>query len=473
MPSLNWIGKDKIENHDKEVAFRLMKKNEKLSLGKNSENLIVEGDNLEALKALMPHYVGKVKCIYIDPPYNTGNESWTYNDKVNSSRIKEWLEQTVGIDDLERHDKWLCMMYPRLKLLKELLSEDGAIYMQLDYNEAHHGKILMDEIFGPENFQREIIWRIGWLSGYKTIEKNYIRNHDTILFYSKNAKKLEFFKNYNKQENYLERFNGQSAKELLQYFKNIGLNKKKSSEALKFATKVGLPDRYPLEDTWNSSPYDKLNSIAIVSFSGEKVSKLLNVEEFKGQKSVDLVKRIIKAHTKENDIVLDSFGGTGTTGHAVLELNKEDGGNRKFILVELEKDIAQKITSQRIRKISKNLNGSFEYVTLGDPLFESSGAINQKVSFKDLASYVYFMETHTNINLNKIKDNFIGEYNGQEFYLLFKDKDKNILNESSVKKIWKSKLPKIVYADKCLIDQAKLDKLGIIFKQIPYSVKTY
>src|SRR3989338_8876964 len=126
MPSLNWIGKDKIENHDKEVAFRLLKKNEKLSLGKSSENLIVEGDNLEALKALMPHYAGQVKCIYIDPPYNTGEEKWVYNDNVNSHEIRKWLGKVVGdeAEDLTRHDKWLCMMYPRLVLLKKFLNAD-------------------------------------------------------------------------------------------------------------------------------------------------------------------------------------------------------------------------------------------------------------------------------------------------------------------------------------------------------------
>ena len=157
MPTLNWIGKDKIVNHDKEVPFRLMRKVKKFSLGK-SENLIVEGDNLEALKALMPFYYGKVKCIYIDPPYNTGNEKWIYNDKVNSSRIREWLGKVVGPEgeDLTRHDKWLCMMYPRLKLLHDLLSNDGAIFVSIDDNEVHNLRIIMDDIFGPENFIAEL-----------------------------------------------------------------------------------------------------------------------------------------------------------------------------------------------------------------------------------------------------------------------------------------------------------------------------
>jgi len=160
MPTLNWIGKEKIVNHDKEVPFRLLRKNKKYSLG-NSENLILEGDNLEALKALMPFYYGKIKCIYIDPPYNTGNEKWVYNDKVNSPKIREWLGKVVGPegDDLCRHDKWLCMMYPRLKLLKDLLKDDGVIFISIDDNEHCYLKHIMDDVFGSENFITTFIWK--------------------------------------------------------------------------------------------------------------------------------------------------------------------------------------------------------------------------------------------------------------------------------------------------------------------------
>ncbi len=135
MPSLNWIGKEAVVNHDKEVPFRLLKKVKTTSVGDDSQNLIIHGDNLEALKALMPYYYEKIKCIYIDPPYNTGNESWIYNDKVNSPKIKQWLGKVVGkeLEELTRHDKWLCMMYPRLKLLRDLLSEDGAIFVSAQY----------------------------------------------------------------------------------------------------------------------------------------------------------------------------------------------------------------------------------------------------------------------------------------------------------------------------------------------------
>jgi adenine specific DNA methylase Mod len=154
MPTLNWIGKEAVIRHHKEVPFRLLETDEKLSHGDQGDgNLIVQGDNLHALKALLPRYAGKVKCIYIDPPYNTGKEGWVYNDNVNSPEIRQWLEKTVGKEgeDLSRHDKWLCMMYPRLVLLKEFLSEDGAIFVSIDNVEVANLVLLMSEIFDGQN----------------------------------------------------------------------------------------------------------------------------------------------------------------------------------------------------------------------------------------------------------------------------------------------------------------------------------
>lgn len=285
-----------------------------------NDNLIIKGNNLLTIVALLKKYEGKIKLIYIDPPYNTGSDTFGYNDKFNRS-------------------SWLTFMKNRLEIAKKLLSEDGAIYVQLDYHQAHYAKILMDEIFGEENFQREIIWRIGWLSGYKTIEKNWIRNHDTILFYSKNNNSLSFNKYYIPREE----------------FKDIA---KSNAE------------RYPIEDVWNGNEYDDLNSIAIVSFAGETVSKLLNPDdEVKGQKSEKLIERIIKAHTDENDIVLDFFGGTGTTAAVAHKMK------RRYILCEqLDKHVdiilrrMKKVIAGEQSGISKRNNwhggGSFVYCEL-------------------------------------------------------------------------------------------------------------
>lgn len=288
--------------------------------GTITDNLIIKGNNLLALHTLKEEFAGKVKLIYIDPPYNTGTDSFGYNDNFNRST-------------------WLTFMKSRLQIAKTLLSNDGAIYVQLDYHQVHYLKILMDEVFGEKNYQREIIWRIGWLSGYKTADNNWIRNHDTILFYSKDERQLKFIKNYIPKSE----------------FKSIA-----SSNA----------ERYPIEDVWNGNEYDDLNSIAIVSFSGETVSKMLNSEdEVKGQKSEKLLERIIKAHTEEGEIVLDFFGGTGTTAAVAHKLN------RQYIIIEqLEKHID--ICVRRIKKviggeqsgISKRNNwqggGSFVYLEL-------------------------------------------------------------------------------------------------------------
>jgi site-specific DNA-methyltransferase (adenine-specific)/adenine-specific DNA-methyltransferase len=160
MPTLDWIGKAAVVNHHRQVPYRLLQCDPALSAGDaDAGNLLVQGDNLHALKALLPYYAGKVKCIYIDPPYNTGNEGWVYNDNVNSPEIREWLGQVVGreAEDLSRHDKWLCMMYPRLALLKEFLAEDGAIFVSIDDNEVHTLRALLDELFGNKNFVATII----------------------------------------------------------------------------------------------------------------------------------------------------------------------------------------------------------------------------------------------------------------------------------------------------------------------------
>lgn len=293
-----------------------------------SDNLIIKGNNLLAISSLLNKYEGKIKLIYIDPPYNTGSDSFGYNDSFNRS-------------------SWLTFMKNRLQIAKQLLTTDGAIYVQLDYHQVHYAKVLMDEIFGEDNFQREIIWRIGWLSGYKTKDNNWIRNHDTILFYSKNNHYLDFKKHYIPKSE----------------FKSIA-----NSNA----------ERYPIEDVWNGNEYDDLNSIAIVSFSGETVSKMLNPEdEVKGQKSEKLIERIIKAHTDEGDIVLDFFGGTGTTAAVAHKLH------RKYIVCEqLDKHI-----DIMLRRLEKVIDG------------EQSG-ISKRNNWQGGGSFVY-------CELAKLNQNFV------------------------------------------------------------------
>lgn len=293
-----------------------------------TDNLIIKGNNLLSISSLLQKFAGKIKLIYIDPPYNTGTDTFSYNDKFNRS-------------------SWLTFMKNRLKIAKELLSNDGAIYVQLDYHQVHYAKILMDEIFGEENFQREIIWRIGWLSGYKTKDNNWIRNHDTILFYSKNNNSLRFIKNYIPRNE----------------FKEIA---------------KGNTDRYPIEDVWNGNEYDDLNSIAIVSFAGETVSKLLTPDdEVKGQKSEKLIERILRAHTLEGDIVLDFFGGTGTTAAVAHKMSR-----RYIVCEQLEEH-----TDIELRRLNKVIAG------------EQSG-VSKRNNWQGGGSFVY-------CELAKLNQNYV------------------------------------------------------------------
>ena len=186
MPTLHFKGKPLVQNHHLVVPFSELEAVKSRGVGKSPslhDNLIIEGDNLKALKALLPAFHGKVKCIYIDPPYNTGNEGWIYNDKVNSPMIRDWLGKTVDRDDLTRHDKWCCMMLPRLKLLRELLTDDGAIFVSIDDNEVHHLRCLMDEVFGEENFVATVIWQKVFAP--KNTAKYFSEDHDFVVVYAR------------------------------------------------------------------------------------------------------------------------------------------------------------------------------------------------------------------------------------------------------------------------------------------------
>ena len=188
MPTLDFKGKQHIYAHHLTVPYKPLKPDENLSCNSSDidDNLIIHGDNLHALKALLPRYANRVNCIYIDPPYNTGNEGWVYNDNVNSPLMKQWLTENAPVDneDLERHDKWLCMMWPRLHLLRELLAEDGVIFISIDDNEQHHLRMLMDEVFKAQNFVTNIIWQKKFSP--QNDAKYFSDNHDFVLCYAKN-----------------------------------------------------------------------------------------------------------------------------------------------------------------------------------------------------------------------------------------------------------------------------------------------
>lgn len=504
MPLLNWIGKEAVVNHDKEVPFRLLKKVKGVSVGEESQNLIVHGDNLEGLKALMPYYYGKIKCIYIDPPYNTGNENWVYNDKVNSPKIKQWLQKTVKSDDLTRHDKWLSMMYPRLKLLRDLLSNDGVIFISIDDNEHCHLKLLMDEIFGEENLITTVVW--ARKRGRDNSAKFFSKSHEYILVYTKDINKAEIFKvemDAKTEDAYKDnrdndprgpyrllgawargtqdgpRFefiskNGKVFSERKWLFSRDSLQKLDADNRLIFIGDKIYRKLFRSEHQ-GTVPETIWSDTSNAANASDEIKDIFGGQIFDTPKPIPLLKRLFQISTKKDDIILDSFAGSGTTGHAVLDLNKEDGGNRKFILVEMEDNIAKDITAERVKRAIKKYDykEGFEYCELDKPLFNEHGQIEESCDFNQFATYIYFTETQKNIDNKEIDGNFIGEDGATEYYLVYKEPRQNVLDKSLIKKLKKTENKKVVYADRCMLDDDTLKEFNLVFKQIPYEVKVY
>jgi len=401
---------------DGEHEVQEIKRNED---GIISENLLIKGNNLIAMHSLKRQFAGRVRLIFIDPPYNTGSDTFAYNDNFN-------------------HSTWLTFMKNRLEIARELLTEDGSIYVSIDSNEVHYLKVLMDEIFGRECFKREIIWRIGWVSGFKSGEniKNYIRNHDTILYYTKNPNNFVFNKEYayNKFEDYQETFNDDNKRSIKKKLKELNVSDKDSKEFVEYITKLGLPERYPLEDTWNCSVYDKLNSIAVVSYSGEKVSKMLGVDEIKGQKAEKLVQRIIEVSSNKGDIVMDFHVGTGTTCAVAHKMGVQYIGIEQMDYIEdttkerLKKVISGKDNSGITREVNWKGGGDFIYCELAQfnqiaaQKIINAKSLNELMDlFENELCEKYFLDY--NLNIREFKEKVIKE---KEFIKLGLKKQKKM-----------------------------------------------
>ncbi|WQY50871.1 site-specific DNA-methyltransferase [Helicobacter pylori] len=355
------------------------------ALKDKNTNYLIKGNNLIALHSLKKKFAKQVKCIYIDPPYNTGNDSFNYNDNFN-------------------HSSWLVFMKNRLEAAREFLSDDGSIYINLDYNEVHYCKVLMDEIFGVENFQREIIWRIGWLSGYKTSVNNFIRNHDTILFYSKSDNYL-FNKTYIENKDFLQLL---TKNEVQNAFKKFSFPQEKVDDFLTFINHENRGEKYPLEDTWNSNKWDKLNSIAIDS-SVSRVDETIVIddENFKGQKPESLIQRILEVSTNENDLVLDFFAGSGTTCAVAHKMK------RRYIGIE-QMDYIETITKERLKKVIEG----------------EQGGISKKCGFKGGGSFVYAELKEVNL---EIKKQILNANSASECLKIFNDLNERFLKRADCK----------------------------------------
>ncbi|GAA7343641.1 site-specific DNA-methyltransferase [Helicobacter pylori] len=355
------------------------------ALKDKNTNYLIKGNNLIALYSLKKKFAKQVKCIYIDPPYNTGNDSFNYNDNFN-------------------HSSWLVFMKNRLEVAREFLSDDGSIYINLDYNEVHYCKVLMDEIFKRENFRSEIIWRMGFLSGYKTAAKKYIRNHDTILFYSKSDNYL-FNKIYIENKDFLQLL---TKNEVQNAFKKFSFPQEKVDDFLTFINHENRGEKYPLEDTWNSNKWDKLNSIAIDS-SVSRVDETIAIddENFKGQKPESLIQRILEVSTNENDLVLDFFAGSGTT-LAVAHKMK-----RRYIGIE-QMDYIETITKERLKKVIEG----------------EQGGISKKCDFKGGGSFVYAELKEVNL---EVKKQILNAKSKSECQKIFDDLNERFLKRADCK----------------------------------------
>jgi len=555
MPTLDWIGKKAVVNHHRDVPYRLIHCDKDKSVGDpDAGNLLVQGDNLEALKALLPYYAGKVKCIYIDPPYNTGNEGWVYNDNVNSPEIRAWLGSVVGkeAEDLSRHDKWLCMMYPRLRLLKEFLREDGSIWISIDDNEGHYLKVIMDDLFGRKNFIADIAWKrrdgapndrkIGAIYDHTLV----YGSEDYMNLMARTEKADSQYKLYEEPFGFDERgpfrkvdstgnakggrfvesliypvtnpFTGEEVyprkgrcwvyhREVMEsmvadrrfFWGKAGRAGTPMRKLFKTEAKTGMT----ASTIWDDVGLNQHAARELEVIFGEKAF-------FETPKPEGLLKRVIEIATQPNDIVLDSFSGSGTTGAVAHKMG------RKHISVEMGEHAHTHIVP-RYRKVIEGEQGGisadvgwqggggFRFCTLGEPLFDSDGNVSPAVAFPELAAHVFFCETGSPIPRRATSSTpLIGTFQNRAIYLLhnaeavgvpiakssevgtgsredFASKNSFSANAGNVLTggvLDALPLPepgfagaRIVYGEGCTVPDERLSRLGVTFKQIPYQIE--
>ena len=576
MPTLNWIGKDKVVNHHLDVPFRTLEKQYTFAPNgvDGDGNMIIHGDNLDALKALLPMYEGRVKCIYIDPPYNTGNEKWVYNDNVNDPHIKAWLGKVVGAEgeDLSRHDKWLCMMYPRLKLLQKLMAEDGVIFISIDDAEYANLKLICDEIFGANCFVSNISWQRTYST--RNDSKGIVNEVEHILVYSKlpdwqpsklprtvemNAKyknpdndttlwrtdnafapgaashqgmvyaiqhpftgKLIYPGNARcwtfGQEQTLEIMRGWCDYELRDLHDDekraevcgtsidavrkgvMGIVLSKSlEESAAQATLVYKRGQWPrffftkggqggiarktyLENVGGKLPTN-FWSHNDTGHTDEAKKELLSI--FKGKAPFDtpkpsrLIQFVLQIVGDKDAIILDSFAGSGTTAHAVLNMNKQDGGNRKFILVEMG-DYAESITAERVRRVIngygegnkavEGTGGGFSFYELGDALL-INGMLNPNAAEEKIRAYVYYTETRCALPAACENEKYLlGVHENHAYYFYYEADRMTTLNRAFLQTIQTRAEGYLIYADSNTLSAEDMARFHITFKKIPRDI---
>lgn len=504
MPILQWLNRDKSIKESGRVPYRLLKADPKLSYGdENTENMLIQGDNLDALKALLPYYAGKVKCIYIDPPYNTKTAFDHYDDNL-------------------EHMTWLNMIYPRLEILKELLSENGSIWISIDDSESHYLKVILDEIFGRMNFIASNVWQ----KRYSRENREAIGDvHEYILVY---AKSPQIFKR--------DRNKVRLTEDQARVYKNPNNDPKGRWRTIPMTAQAGhaTPEQfypitapsgkvhYPPEGrcwVYAKANYDKLisegriyfgkdgngqpntirylsevegitpwtwwpsNEVGHTDESKKEIHALFGKKDaFDTPKPERLMERIIHIATNEGDLILDSFLGSGTTAAVAHKMN------RRYIGIEMG-DQAKTYCAVRLQKVidgeqggiskdvSWNGGGGFRFYTLGEPVFDEDGHINPEIRFPHLAAHIWFSETRTPYT-GKGKSPLLGMHNGVAYYLLYNgilgDKRPdggNVLTSKILESLPAHDGPKVIYGETSRLGPARLLEDQVTFKQTPYDIK--
>ena len=529
MPALDWVGKKAVLDHHREIPYRLLKCDTTLSIGDSgSGNLLIHGDNLLTLKALLPYYAGQVKCVYIDPPYNTGNEGWIYNDAVNSPEIRSWLGRVVGgeTEDLSRHDKWLCMMYPRLELLKQFLRVDGSIWISMGDDSIGYLRLLLDEIFEPMRFVATMIWQ----KRYSRENREAVGDvHEYIVVYARNrdsfkrarnrvpldAKSAAVYKNLTNdpkgrwraipmtaqgyRPNQMYPVTTPSGRVLrppkgrcwstiepeflkLRAAGRIWFGKKGNSAPgiIRYLDEVeGLVPWtwWPHEEVGHTDEAKK----EVLAFAGQD-------EAFDTPKPERLMKRIIEIATNKGDLVLDCFAGSGTTGAVAHKMS------RRWIMVE-ERAYCETLIANRMRAVIEGTDkggvtestewkggGGYRFARIGATLFDPTGQVGTTVTFSELAQHIFFTETGEPLASDALRKRspLIGVCNSTAYYLLFNgilgDKRPdggNVLTGLTLQSLPTHHGPRIIYGEGCRIGQTRLKREQVVFKQIPYEIKVY